>query len=340
MIHRVTVVRVSMGKALRLVQTIEIQKDFKSLRQELKAQGHFDYPQSRLFWDFSRFAGLFAVSLGLCALNQTFLALIVLTLTTIDVTWWIHDAGHDAIFKSKTKAFWAIEAMGIFFLGMPQNGYHHYIHRRHHGSTNVLGRDLALETLPIAWDESQISQRWRKFVPYQAQIWFFLVLPLAYPLLNFGSISASVQKKQYAILASLVARWIVFLILFAGHLSMIWLPATIAGFVLGFMASLNHFHLPISKFPAPSFVGSVFERTQNVKEKGKIWTWLSGGLNFHIEHHLFPDMPSRNYPKISRDVRIFARYHGLPYQEARAADIVQALTRKLKNPKSPVKIQA
>jgi fatty acid desaturase len=323
----------NMGKTLRLVQVIEIKNDFQSFRDELKRQGLFDYSTPRLVWDFSRFALLFGASFALCHFNQTFLALIVLTFTTIDVTWWIHDAGHDAIFKSKTKGFWAIEAMGIFFLGMPQNGYHHYIHRRHHGSTNVLDRDLALHTLPIAWDESQIGARWRKFVPYQAHIWFFVVLPLAYPLLNFGSISYSVQKKQLTILAALVARWIAFSILFSSHLSMIWVPATIAGFVLGFMASLNHFHLPISKWPSASFVGNVFERTQNVAEKGPFWTWISGGLNYHIEHHLFPDMPSRNYPKISRDVKVFAKYHSLPYQEARAADIVEALTRKLKNPK-------
>jgi fatty acid desaturase len=324
---------INMGKPLRLVQVVEIEKDFQSLRHDLKTQGRFDYPRARLAWDFARFTLLFGSSFALCRFNQAFLALIVLTLTTI------HDAGHDAIIKSRVKAFWAIEVLGIFFLGMPQNGYHHYIHRRHHGSTNVLGRDLALDTHPIAWDESQVSKRWRKFLPLQAHLWFFVVLPLAYPLLNLGSISYSIRKKQFVVLAALVARWVIFSVLFRDHLTLIWVPAMISGFVLGFMASLNHFHLPMSRSPSSSFVGSVFERTQNIKEKGKVWTWLSGGLNHHIEHHLFPDMPSYNYPKISREVKTFAKYHRLPYQEARVADIVEALTLKLKNPQSSVKIR-
>jgi len=43
--------------------------------------------------------------------------------------------------------------------------------------------------------------------------------------------------------------------------------------------------------------------TANFAAKSKIITWLVGGLNFQIEHHLFPRISHIHYPEISRIVR-------------------------------------
>jgi delta8-fatty-acid desaturase len=41
--------------------------------------------------------------------------------------------------------------------------------------------------------------------------------------------------------------------------------------------------------------------------------WLWGGLNYQIEHHLFPTMPRHNLSKVVPLVREFCDKHGLPY---------------------------
>jgi fatty acid desaturase len=41
--------------------------------------------------------------------------------------------------------------------------------------------------------------------------------------------------------------------------------------------------------------------------------WLWGGLNYQIEHHLFPTMPRPNLGKASHMVRRFCEEHDLPY---------------------------
>ncbi|WP_333619509.1 fatty acid desaturase family protein [Dietzia sp.] len=43
---------------------------------------------------------------------------------------------------------------------------------------------------------------------------------------------------------------------------------------------------------------------------------LSGNLNYQIEHHLFPDMPSNRLAGIAREVRAIADEYGLPYNVA------------------------
>lgn len=49
---------------------------------------------------------------------------------------------------------------------------------------------------------------------------------------------------------------------------------------------------------------------------GKVLTVLSGNLNYQIEHHLFPDMPSNRLGAIAREVSAIAREFGLPYNTA------------------------
>jgi linoleoyl-CoA desaturase len=43
--------------------------------------------------------------------------------------------------------------------------------------------------------------------------------------------------------------------------------------------------------------------------------WFSGGLNFQIEHHLFPRVQHRFYPKLAPMVKELARKHNIPYYE-------------------------
>ena len=55
--------------------------------------------------------------------------------------------------------------------------------------------------------------------------------------------------------------------------------------------------------------------TANFSTKNKFITWFVGGLNFQIEHHLFPKISHIHYPVISNIVRQTCRKTGLPYIE-------------------------
>lgn len=41
---------------------------------------------------------------------------------------------------------------------------------------------------------------------------------------------------------------------------------------------------------------------------------IAGGLNFQIEHHLFPSLPRHNLGKVSKRVRELCEKHGLTYE--------------------------
>lgn len=53
----------------------------------------------------------------------------------------------------------------------------------------------------------------------------------------------------------------------------------------------------------------------NFATTNKVITWLFGGLNFQIEHHLFPNVSHVHYPKISKVVRTYCKQKGIMYKD-------------------------
>jgi linoleoyl-CoA desaturase len=55
--------------------------------------------------------------------------------------------------------------------------------------------------------------------------------------------------------------------------------------------------------------------TANFATHSKFWKWFSGGLNFQVEHHLFPNVSHVHYPQLQPAVKEVCKKHGLPYHE-------------------------
>jgi linoleoyl-CoA desaturase len=55
--------------------------------------------------------------------------------------------------------------------------------------------------------------------------------------------------------------------------------------------------------------------TVNFARNNKLLSWYIGGLNFQVEHHLFPRISHVHYPRISPIVKQTAEEFGIPYLE-------------------------
>jgi linoleoyl-CoA desaturase len=95
----------------------------------------------------------------------------------------------------------------------------------------------------------------------------------------------------------------------------------VAGLSLASIFQLAHV-MGESEFAAPSEDGKMenswavhqLVNTVNFAPNNKILSWFIGGLNFQIEHHLFPQICHVHYPKLSAIVQRTAEEHGLKYQ--------------------------
>ncbi len=55
--------------------------------------------------------------------------------------------------------------------------------------------------------------------------------------------------------------------------------------------------------------------TTNFANKSRLFSWFIGGLNFQIEHHLFPNICHIHYKRISKIVQETAKEYGVPYYQ-------------------------
>ena len=96
----------------------------------------------------------------------------------------------------------------------------------------------------------------------------------------------------------------------------------IAGFTLSVVFQLAHVVEP-TEYPLPDDQGNIENSwavhqlftTANFAKKDKLLSWFIGGLNYQIEHHLFPNISHIHYPKIAEIVKKTAMEFQLPYNE-------------------------
>ena len=97
----------------------------------------------------------------------------------------------------------------------------------------------------------------------------------------------------------------------------------VTGFVISIVFQLAH-TVEHTDFPLPSEETGKIENewaihqvatTANFATGNKLISWLVGGLNFQIEHHLFPKISHVHYPAISKIIKRTCNEYGLTYIE-------------------------
>lgn len=111
----------------------------------------------------------------------------------------------------------------------------------------------------------------------------------------------------------LVYPWWVVLVAYVGF-AMVASLVIATTFQLAHCVEEAHFTSPaeLATSTRPWAVHEV-ETTVDFCPRNRILTWFLGGLNYQIEHHLFPRLPHTHYPRIAEIVRRNASEHGVRY---------------------------
>jgi fatty acid desaturase len=236
-----------------------------------------------------------------------------------------HDAGHRQIFRSRRANDLVGLINGNLLLGM---SYEWWIdkHNRHHAHPNQEGRDPDLEVDPISFTVSQARRRrglGRWTARNQAYLFFPLLLLEALSL-RVNSVKALLRQrmKQRPLEAVLLTGHIV---IYLGAVFLVLSPLQAVVFIavhqglfglyLGCSFAPNHKGMPVlSEDDRTDYLRRQVLTSRNVRGGWLVDTVL-GGLNYQIEHHLFPSMPRPNLRRAQALVREFCAEHGLSYCE-------------------------
>jgi fatty acid desaturase len=237
-----------------------------------------------------------------------------------------HDAGHRQIFRSRR----ANDLVGLLHANLGVGisfGWWVPKHNAHHTNPNHedLDPDISITALAFTADQARARHGLvRRLARHQAWLFFPLLL-LEAAHLHLASSKAVLRGAGRANLVEgllLVAH-------VAGYLTaLVWVlsPAQALAFVvvqqglfglyLGCSFAPNHKGMPtLTEADQLDFLRRQVLTSRNVAGSRLVDVVL-GGLNYQIEHHLFPTMPRPNLRSAQPLVRAFCQEHGLPYTEA------------------------
>jgi len=248
-----------------------------------------------------------------------FLALVYTHLSFIG-----HDAGHKQIFRGRR----ANDAMGLAHGGLVGISYGWWTgkHNRHHANPNHEDDDpdLNIPALAFTMDQGNAKNgllRW--MAKYQAFLFFPLLL-LQGMSMHWSSVQAvwrgdvKLRRLEQGLLVFHIAVYLgaVFLVLSPlTALVFIAVHQGLWGLYLGCAFAPNHKGMPtLTDEHSLDFLRKQVVTSRNIC--GGRWVdFTLGGLNYQIEHHLFPSMPRPNLRRVQPIVRDFCIEHGIGYNE-------------------------
>ena len=248
---------------------------------------------------------------------------------------------HDALHGAYSSNARVNKILGYLFDLLGANGYmwkitHNVIH---HTYTNIPGLDEDLDVTPLV--RLSPGSPWRPVHRYQHLFgfftyglatlnWLFIKDFRSFLMKDIGPYKNKVHPRKeifhliwtkllvyaYMIVIPLLVldvAWWQFLIGFlAAHVT--------AGIILGVIFQLAHV-VEGPEYPLPDEKGLMEHTwiihemitTANFARKNRLLSWYIGGLNYQIEHHLFPQVCSIHYPEVSKIVREVAAKYDVPY---------------------------
>lgn len=187
--------------------------------------------------------------------------------------------------------------------------------------------DVALEPAVYLWrpdpaNDSPLRKLQHLYWPLPFSVLFFYW--------RFDSIKYAMQHRKWNQLARLGAHWAAFLsvVPFSTMMLAIWLSGLLtATIVTATHQSEEIFMLETSR--KYDFVEAQFRSTRDAKLDNPFSSILWGGMQWQLEHHLFPTMPRYRYPALSKELEKFAAEQGLSYRISGEFEILKQNVAKL-----------
>jgi fatty acid desaturase len=237
-----------------------------------------------------------------------------------------HDAGHRQISRSRR----ANDLVGLVHANLLVGvSFDWWVgkHNRHHSNPNHEDLDPDIDIPALAFTAGQARDRRglaRVVARYQAFLFFPLLL-LEAAQLHVASAKAIVRGSGRAnsvealLLVLHAVGYVAALLLVLSPLqavAFIVVQQGLFGLYLGCSFAPNHKGMPtLTDGEELDFLRRQVLTSRNVRGS-RLVDWVLGGLNYQIEHHLFPNMPRPNLRRAQPLVRAFCQEHDLPYSEA------------------------
>lgn len=250
---------------------------------------------------------------------------------------------HDACHNAYSKKNWVNKALGYTMNFVGGNSYlFTMMHNAHHSFVNIAGIDVTMETHGMF-----------RFTPHEPwkprHRWQHIYTPVLYSLamihwvtvkdfkwmfgeLHIGN-QKNIQHKHSEYIILLISKLFYYGITLIIPMFVLDIPmwmTFVAWVVMHILPSLafallfqvTHVYEG-THYPIPDENGNiennyyihVLETTADFSVENEFTTWLTGGINIHVVHHLFPHINHGHYIPLTRIIKQTAKEFGIQYQE-------------------------
>lgn len=253
----------------------------------------------------------------------------------------MHDANHGAF--SKNRAVNYLLGHSLNLLGGSVSNWKMQHNVLHHTYTNIAEMDEDIDDkLMMRFCPHSKLKGYHRF-QFIYVVFFYSILTLYWVTLkDFVQYvqyrkheKASEDKKGHVmkLVQIILLKIVYFFVILYLPIGIVGLPAgvtiggfilmqAIAGFILALIFQLAH-TVEGTSHPLPNEAGLIendwaihqLQTTANFSRNNKLLSWYIGGLNFQVEHHLFPYISHVHYPQIAAIVKETAEEFGVEYLE-------------------------
>lgn len=321
--------------------------DFQALVAQMQKEGMFE---SQSWFFFLHLAQLLLMEGGawlllwLCGTGwgPTLLCSLILTVVQAQASWLQHDFGHLSVFKKSRWNHIAQRFIIGHLKGASAQWWNHR-HFQHHAKPNIFSKDpdinmvkvLVVGTVqPVEYGIKKI-----KFLPYHHQHKYFFLVgpPLIIPVVfHIQAMYIAVTRKNWEDLAWSLSYYLRYFVCYVplyglfGSLALLIFVRFLESHWFVWVTQMNHLPMDIDHEKHQDWLSMQLQATCNV-EQSTFNDWVTGHLNFQIEHHLFPTMPRHNYHQVSPLVKALCEKHGIQYQQKSLGLALVDVYRSLKN---------
>jgi fatty acid desaturase len=312
------------------VRRTRVATDFSQLVDHIQASGllerRYGYYVFKIGGVLSAFVGLWV---GFAFIGNSWAQLgiaAVLGIVLTHVAFLSHDAAHRQILRSSNANEWLATWMAGLVVGMSATWWIRK-HTKHHATPNQINKDPDIEPTVVVFypQPDRPRSRFAAFMIARQGWWFFPILTVEGLNLHAQSMvtlfSRGPVKRRRVELAMLTTRWALYLtalfVILSPGIAAAFLGVQLAvfGVYMGCTFAPSHKGMPV----LPEDAKIDFFRRQVLTSRNitgsQFMTFLMGGLNYQVEHHLFPSMPRPNLRYAREYVKPFCQERSVPYTE-------------------------
>ena len=258
----------------------------------------------------------------------------------------VHDASHNVLFKNKSLN----RAAAYFGDLMGMNSYIWNIRHniQHHTFTNVAGGDVLLDSIPFI----RVSPQQKKLRMHKYQALYVPILYMLYSIFwvffidinmfrqknmgNYKNMSHSWQEwtklilfKSFYIFYMIIFPVVIINIPLSNVLTGFLIYHVVAGILLSTVVVLGHC-VEGAQYVAPDKNGIIqnswmqheWNVTYDCSTDSKLLHWVTGGLNTHLAHHLFPKLCHCHYLVVTKIIKEHCAEHHINYPHYSFGDAI------------------